>query len=142
MDSIYLPINNFGANYLQLSVCSKSLSAAKLTHFGQVSHPSPYSLQGIDRTHTCPLWNTYPIRGRLGGWVCSPRTRLLTGHTSYNTHCLYIHKLIVGRRADVIYTNVMLTMSVYGNIHIGSAGMYPGCPLTPEISLFPSVRDS
>lgn len=35
-DSIVLPVNNFGANYLQLSVCSKGVSAAKLTHFGQV----------------------------------------------------------------------------------------------------------
>ncbi|CAM9942492.1 unnamed protein product [Ectocarpus sp. 4 AP-2014] len=36
-DAIVLPVNNFGANYLQLSVCSKGVSASKLTHFGQVS---------------------------------------------------------------------------------------------------------
>eukprot|EP00903_Cladosiphon_okamuranus_P012198 g11441.t1 len=36
-DSVLLPINNFGANYLQLSVCSKDVNAAKLSHFGQIS---------------------------------------------------------------------------------------------------------
>ncbi len=35
-DSIVLPVNNFGANYLQLSVCSKGVNAAKLERFGQV----------------------------------------------------------------------------------------------------------
>lgn len=35
-DSVLLPVNNFGANYLQLSVCSKDVNAAKLSHFGQV----------------------------------------------------------------------------------------------------------
>lgn len=35
-DSVLLPVNNFGANYLQLSVCSKDVNAAKLNHFGQV----------------------------------------------------------------------------------------------------------
>eukprot|EP00752_Nemacystus_decipiens_P014199 g12628.t1 len=36
-DSVLLPVNNFGANYLQLSVCSKDVNAAKLSHFGQIS---------------------------------------------------------------------------------------------------------
>lgn len=36
-NSILLPVNNFGSNYLQLSVCSKGLSETKLRKFGQAS---------------------------------------------------------------------------------------------------------
>lgn len=31
-----VPLNNFGANYLRLSVCSKDIDTTKLLRFGQV----------------------------------------------------------------------------------------------------------
>lgn len=59
-DSIVLPVNNFGANYLQLSVCSKGVSAAKLIHFGQV-----LVCYGSDRSSIARSKGTYNIQTRL-----------------------------------------------------------------------------
>lgn len=46
-NSIVLPVNNFGANYLQLSVCSKGVNAAKLDRFGQVGEAGRFGSSGF-----------------------------------------------------------------------------------------------